>query len=211
MIAESKLLPYTAVLIKLLKGPVEYLEKATWEKLVRYKAELQVFLATIGLTLVVDEEDGYAYLTHAAADDEETGVSWIQRRPFTYEESIMLVLLREMMAEFETGEATTRELIRKRKEIKEYAELFFREKPSRVKFLKEIDRLIDKMEEHGFLDMAEHSEVPDEQRFRIPKIIKARISAEILDDFTRQLQAVKEAAMQLDTYSNIEELEKTKL
>jgi hypothetical protein len=207
MIAETKLLPYTAVLIKLLKGPVEYLERATWEKLVRYKGDLHAFLAPIGLTLMLDEEDGYAYLSHAHSEDEETGVSWIQRRPFTYEESIMLVLLREMMAEFETGEATTRELIRKRKEIKEYAELFFREKPSRVKFLKEIDRLIDKMEEHGFLHIAESAEMPDEQRFRIPKIIKARISAEVLDDFTKQLQHVKEQAVQLETGSSIEEPE----
>ena len=105
----------------------------------------------------------------------------------------MLVLLREMMAEFEVSEATTRELIKKRREIKEYAELFFKENASRVKFLKEIDRLIDKAEENGFLDKTENHDIADEQKFRIKKIIKARVSSEELDQFYQQLQQYKEA------------------
>lgn len=104
----------------------------------------------------------------------------------------MLVLLREMMAEFETGDSNNRELVKKRREIKEYAELFFKENASRVKFLKEIDRLIDKTEEYGFLAMTDDHEIADEQRFRIKKIIKARVDAEELDSFYQQLKQHKE-------------------
>lgn len=189
---QQKILPYTSVFIKLLKGPVEYVEKSTWEKLIQYKTELTGFLLQLGLTLVLDEQDGYAYLKHTQNEEEESAVTWIQRRSLTYEESVMLVLLREMMAEFEVGEATNRELIKKRREIKEYAELFFKENASRVKFLKEIDRLIDKAEENGFLDKTEHHDLADEQKFRIKKIIKAKVSSEELDAFYMQLQKFKE-------------------
>lgn len=189
---QNKILPFTPVLIKLFKGPIEYIEKNTWEKLMLFKNELQAFLIPLGLMLVIDEEDGYAYLKHKNDDSEELDVSWIQRRALTYEESVMLILLREMMAEFETGEATVRELVKKRREIKEYAELFFKENPSRVKFVKEIDKLIERVEEYGFLDKVDDNDVPDEERFRICKIIKARINAEVLDDFHRQLQQAKE-------------------
>lgn len=188
--ANTRILPYTSIFIKLLKGPMEYVERSSWEKLLQYKTELTAFLQQLGLTLVLDEQDGYAYIRHAGtADDEEEGteVTWMQRRPLTYEESIMLVLLREMMAEFEVGEATSRELIKKRREIKEYAELFFKENASRVKFLKEIDRLIDKAEENGFLDRHENHEVADEQKFRIKKIIKAKVDGEVLEQFKQQL------------------------
>lgn len=188
--ANTRILPYTSIFIKLLKGPMEYVERSSWEKLLQYKTELTSFLQQLGLTLVLDEQDGYAYIRHAGnADDEEEGteVIWMQRRPLTYEESIMLVLLREMMAEFEVGEATSRELIKKRREIKEYAELFFKENASRVKFLKEIDRLIDKAEENGFLDRHENHEVADEQKFRIKKIIKAKVDGEVLEQFKQQL------------------------
>lgn len=147
----------------------------------------------LGLTLILDEQDGYAYVKHTVSEEDDSTVSWVQRRSLTYEESVMLVLLREMMAEFEIGEATTRELIKKRREIKEYAELFFKENASRVKFLKEIDRLIDKAEESGFLDKTENHDIADEQKFRIKKIIKAKVGSEELDLFYQQLQKYKEA------------------
>lgn len=185
----EKILPYAGVFIKLLKGPVEYLEKSIWEKLVQYKTELVPFLQQLGLILVLEEQDGYAYIKHAVNEDESGGeVSWIQRRSHTYEESVMLVLLRDMMAEFEVGEATTRELIKKRREIKEYAELFFKENASRVKMLREIDRLIEKTEENGFLERSENHDIADEQKFRIKKIIKAKVDGEVLEQFKQQLK-----------------------
>ncbi|PUZ25436.1 hypothetical protein DCC81_14190 [Chitinophaga parva] len=183
----QKILPFVPVFVKLLKGPVEYVDKSLWEKLLQHKSELSAFLLPLGLSLVLDEQDGYAYVKHITNDEEENAVSWIPRRALSYEESIMLVLLREMMAEFEVGAATTRELIRKRREIKEYAELFFKENVSRVKFLKEMDRLIDRTAENGFLDCIEQHEVADEQKFRIKKIIKARVGSEELDTFLEAL------------------------
>jgi hypothetical protein len=190
---QQNILPYTSVFIKLLKGPIEYVEKSSWEKLIQYKVELTAFLQQLGLLLVLDEQDGYAYVKHLQTEEEENPVTWIQRRALTYEESVMLVLLREMMAEFEVGEATNRELIKKRREIKEYAELFFKENASRVKFLKEIDRLIDKAEENGFLDKTENHDLADEQKFRIRKIIKAKVGSEELDMFYQQLLRIRDA------------------
>lgn len=192
MTASTRILPYTQVLIKLLKGPLEYVDKNNWENLLQYQTELADFLQKIGLTLVLDEPDGYAYLKQTVSEDDSPDVSWVQRRAYTYEESIILVLLREMMAEFEISESPSRELIKKRREIKEYAELFFKENASRIKFLKEIDRLIDKAEENGFLYKTENHDVADEQKFRIRKIIKAKIDSETLEDFLRQLREHKE-------------------
>ena len=108
MSTQQRILPYTSVFVKLLKGPVEYVEKSTWEKLIQYKVELTSFLLQMGLALVLDEQDGYAYIKHYPFEEDENPVSWIQRRSLTYEESVMMILLREMMAEFEVGEATNR-------------------------------------------------------------------------------------------------------
>lgn len=184
---KQTILPYTPVFIKLLRGPVEYLEKTTWEQLLQYQAELTRFLQQMGLILVLEKEDGYAYLEQARLDEEDNVTGWVRRIQLGYEESVLLVLLRDMMAEFEVGEASTRELIRKRREIKEYAELFFRENASRVKFIRDLDRLIDRVEELDFLEKVEQHELADEQKFRIKKIIKARVDNEILENFKQQL------------------------
>jgi hypothetical protein len=183
------MLPYTGLLIKLLKGPVEYFEKGAWEQLLNYQGELTTFLQQLGLILVLDKDDGYAYLEQMKLDEEESTAGWVRRISINYEESVLLVLLRDMMAEFEVGEVTSRELIRKRREIKEYAELFFRENASRVKFVKELDKLIDRVEELGFLHRMEDHEIPDEQKFRIRKIIKAKVDNDVLENFKQQLQA----------------------
>lgn len=193
---QTELLPYTSVFIKLLKGPLEYTEKSQWEKLLLYKKELTQFLRTLGLSLVLHEEDGYAYLKHFDLSEEDSSVSWSQKRSLNYEESLLLILLREMMGEFETGEAISRELIKKRREIKEYAELFFKENASRVRFMQEIDRLIDRVEEYGFLQLLEDHEIADEQRFRIKKIIKSKIGSEELDEFYQQLDQFKQSKQQ---------------
>jgi len=186
-IEKNAILPYTPVLIKLLKGPVEYLEKSAWDQLLQYQVELTRFLQQLGLVLVLEKDDGYAYLEQQRLDEEENVVGWVRRIQLGYEESILLVLLRDMMAEFEVGEAGARELIKKRREIKEYAELFFRENPSRVKFIRDLDRLIDKVEELDFIEKVENTEPADEQKFRIKKIIKARVDHEILENFKQQL------------------------
>ncbi|RFM34791.1 MULTISPECIES: DUF4194 domain-containing protein [Chitinophaga] len=193
-----KILPYASLVVKLLKGPVEYVEKSAWEKLLQYKVELIIFLQQLGLTLVLDEQDGYAFVKHAMSEDEEAYVSWVQRRSFSYEESIMLVLLREMMAEFEISDSSSRELIKKRREIKEYAELFFKEGASRIRFLKDIDRLIDKVEENGFLQKIENHDLIDEQKFRIRKIIKAKVDSEALEQFQQQLLAHQETPVEAE-------------
>jgi hypothetical protein len=186
-IAKQSILPYTPVLIKLLKGPVEYLEKSAWEQLLQYQVELTRFLQQLGLVLVLEKDDGYAYLEQLRLDEEDNVAGWIRRIQLGYEESILLVLLRDMMAEFEVGEAGARELIKKRREIKEYAELFFKENPSRVKFIRDLDRLIDKVEELDFIEKVEQADLSDEEKFRIKKIIKAKVDHEILENFKNQL------------------------
>jgi hypothetical protein len=184
---QHPILPFTPVLIKLLKGPVEYLEKSAWEQLLQYQTELNRLLQQLGLILILEKDDGYAYLEQARLDDEETVAGWVRRTPLGYEESILLILLRDMMAEFEVGDAGARELIKKRREIKEYAELFFRENPSRVKFIRDLDRLIDRAEELDFLEKVEPHDLADEEKFRVKKIIKARVDNENLENFKQQL------------------------
>jgi len=184
---KPNILPYTSIFIKLLKGPVEYLEKTAWEQLLQYQTELTRFLQQLGLILVLEKDDGYAYLEQSRLDEEDNVVGWVRRIQLGYEESILLVLLRDMMAEFEVGEISSRELIKKRREIKEYAELFFKENPSRVKFIRDLDRLIDRVEEIDFIEKVENNDIPDEQKFRIKKIIKARVDNELLENFKQQL------------------------
>ncbi len=187
--ANYKILPYTPLVARLLKGPVEYLDKAAWELLLQHQAPLASFLLQLGLRLILDKDDGFAYLEQVKGDNGDPLVSWMHRRALSYDESVLLVLLRGMMADFEMGDSTSRELIRKRREIKEAAEDFFKENASRVRFIRELDRLIDRTCDLGFLEKWEDAELPDEQKFRIKKWIKYRVDSEVLYLFKQSLTA----------------------
>lgn len=202
--ADYKTLPYAGVLARLLKGPVEYLDKAHWETLLQYQTQLNSFLLQLGLKLILEKDDGYAYVEQVKDDAGDPVVSWIHRRSLTYDESVLLVLLRSLMVDFEMGEITSRELIKKRRELKEAAEDFFKENASRVRFIRDLDRLIDRVCELGFLDKWEEAELLDEQRFRIKKWIKHRVDGEVLEDFRKRLTHFKQSALDEGTGTEAE-------
>ena len=80
---DEPLLPYAAVILKLLRGVV-YADDNSWETLLTYQQAVRQYVAGIGLVLHVDETDGYAYLTHPEAGDDEatsdTGAAPLPRR-----------------------------------------------------------------------------------------------------------------------------------
>ena len=54
--------------------------------------------------------------------------------------------------------------------------------------MKELDRLIDRVEDLGFLEKMEDADLLDEQSFRIKKWIKSRIDNEELSQFKNRLR-----------------------
>jgi hypothetical protein len=194
-IADYKTLPYAPVLARLLKAPVEYLDKTYWETLLQYQMQLNSFLLQLGLKLILEKDDGYAFVEQVKDDAGDPVVSWMHRRTLTYDESVLLILLRSLMADFEMGEITSRELIKKRRELKDAAEDFFKENASRVRFIRDLDKLIDRVCELGFLEKWEEAELLDEQRFRIKKWIKHRVDNEVLEDFRKRLTSFQQSAL----------------
>ncbi|RYG30135.1 MAG: DUF4194 domain-containing protein [Chitinophagaceae bacterium] len=194
-IGDYKTLPYASVLARLLKGPVEYLDKTYWETLLQYQMQLNSFLLQLGLKLILEKDDGYAFVEQVKDDAGDPVVSWMHRRTLTYDESVLLILLRSLMADFEMGEITSRELIKKRRELKDAAEDFFKENASRVRFIRDLDKLIDRVCELGFLEKWEEAELLDEQRFRIKKWIKQRVDNEVLEDFRKRLTSFQQSAL----------------
>ena len=59
--------------------------------------------ATIGVDVVVDDAEGYAYLRSRPSEDcDEALPRLVRRRALTYNVSLLLVLLRKRLVEFET-------------------------------------------------------------------------------------------------------------
>ncbi len=181
--------PYADVIVKLLKETLYYEDSKAWNKLINYQIEVSQYFEVIGIELIVDRKDGFAFLTQKELDDEGTTIGLIRRTPLSYELTLICVLLREWMEEFEIKDTDSRNLFVTHKDIKDRAELFFKEKSNKVKLLSKIDKYIKDIIELGFLkEVNKNKQFPDETLYEVKRIIKAKITNDKLEEFKKKLE-----------------------
>jgi hypothetical protein len=186
---EMGIAPYADVIVKLLKDVLYYEESKIWNKLINYQIEVSKYFEMIGIDLIVDRKDGFAFLTQKELDEEGTTIGLIRRTPLTYELTLICVLLREWMEEFEIKDIDSRNLFVTHKEIKDRAELFFKEKSNKVKLLNKIDKYIKDVIDLGFLkEINKNKLFPDETLYEVKRIIKAKITNDKLEEFKKKLE-----------------------
>ena len=180
--------PWAKTAVRLLQGPVFADQQETWDELNQYQVELIQYFERIALEPIIDKRDGYAYLKQIPLDDDGATIGLVQRRPLTYDLSLVCVLLREWMDEFEASDTETANLYITARQFRERIELFFKEKANELKFVKELNRHLDQCEKMGFIKMISRGKSnPDDNRYEVKRIIKARITNEELTQFKAQL------------------------
>jgi len=164
----------------------------SWNELIENSfGGIKDYFEIMGLDVIIDENEGYAYLQNSVV--EEDGIvlpKLIQSRELSYKVSLLCVLLRKKMADFDMQNEDTKAVISK-EDIKTQVSLFLAQKSNEVKLYKEIDASIKKVEELGFLKKLKN----DEESYEIRRSIKAFVDASWLDDFNKRLQEYKEAAL----------------
>lgn len=107
--------------------------------------------------------------------------------PLTYEQTLLCVLLREWLDEFEITDTETRNLYITHKQFRERIEIFFKEKSNQAKLLRNLDTLIKDMLNLDFLKKIEDTPYPDERKYEVRRIIKSKITADKLFEFKQKL------------------------
>lgn len=194
-----------AAIIHLMRGVV-YREsnEDAWATLERQGAAVRDHFNVIGVELVVDDTEGYAYLRSEA---EDPGIPplprLVMRRSLTYNVSLLLVLLRKRLVEFETTSSEGK-LVLERDQIIEMLRLFFPDSTNEARVIDTADSTIRKAEELGFLralrtqatsgqpDAAGRAGRPGQWEVR--RIIKAYVDAQVLSDFAAKLEEYAHAA-----------------
>ena len=183
---EKNIKPYSKAIVKLLKSPVER-NSSVWNDVVIYQLEIQEFISQIGLELIVKKEEGFAFVKQFE-DSEGNTLGLITRRQIGFETSIILVVLRQALEEFDNNptQFQVAEKFITNTEIKEELELFLQEGYNRLRFLKDLDKYIKNVIELGYLK--EISKKDNETKYQIQRIIKEKITLDILQEFKIKLQ-----------------------
>jgi hypothetical protein len=181
--------PYAPVIVKLLNGVVYDENEKLWNDLLQYQIPVTQYFERIAIDLIVDKKDGYAYLKQMELDETGTTIGLVRRIPLKYETSLICVFLREMLDEFEINNVDQRNLYITHKQLKDHIELFFKEKANKVKLLNKFDNYIDPIVELGFLKKIGNNEnSKDETRYEVKRIIKAKITNDVLEYFKNKLE-----------------------
>jgi hypothetical protein len=176
------------VLIALMKGITSRDDDpAVWQALLELQARVREYVAVLGLELILDEAEGYAYLRQrAAAEGEPELARLVARRQMSYPVSLMLALLRKKLAEFDAGSGESR-LILSAEQIADLVRLFLADTANEAKLMDRVDSDIKRIVELGFLRKLRGSE----DRFEVRRILKSFVDAQWLGEFDRRLADYK--------------------
>ena len=149
------------------------------------------YISQIGLELIVKKDEGFAFVKQLE-DSEGKTLGLVTRRQIGFETSIVLVVLRQSLEDFDSNPTQlASEKFITDTEIKDELELFLQEGYNKLKFQKDLDKYIRSVVELGFLK--EISKKENETKYQIHRIIKEKITLDILQDFQTKLKEYVES------------------
>jgi Domain of unknown function (DUF4194) len=174
-----------SAIIRLMQGVVyRESDEDTWLTLERLGAGVRDHFAAIGVDVVVDDAEGYAYLRSRPEEDgDEALPRLVRRRALTYNVSLLLVLLRKRLVEFETTGGEGR-LVLTTDQIVEMLRLFQAESTNDARIADQAETTIKKAAELGFLRQLRGQR----DHWEVRRILKAYVDAQTLSDFAAKLQ-----------------------
>lgn len=199
----------SSLVIPLLKGVI-YREEAVarnnaglWSGLLDLQARVRAYVAVLGLELVLDEAEGYAFLRARNRDGDEATAKLprlVARRPLSFPASLLLALLRKKLAEFDAGGGQDVEgvrLVLSRDDIVELIRVFLPEASNEARLMDRVDTYINKVVELGFLRRMKPV-AGQPTAFEVRRILKAFVDAQWLADLDARLAAYRAQLVEPD-------------
>lgn len=162
--------------VRLLQGVVYYDDNAkTWDLILRFQTPLREYFSKVGLSLIVDEPDGMAYLRQVNDDSDTSEFDALprlfRRTPLGYEASLLAVLLRDLLRQFEEEDLQNQRCVVSQRDLLDLWRAFFSRQNDEVKLNRTLQSSLRKLEDLKFVKQFE-TEPPS---WEIRRILKARI------------------------------------
>lgn len=204
-VADAAASDFSALAINLMKG-VLYREgdERSWGALLDLQARLRDYMAVLGLELVLDEAEGYAFLKSRPEPGEDEAAPklprLVARRALSFPVSLLLVLLRKKLAEFDASGTDTR-LVLSRDDIVELVRVFMPERSNEARLVDQIETHINRVVDLGFLRKLKPASGTGSANanYEIRRILKAFVDAQWLAEFEARLAVYRDRLQQDDT------------
>jgi hypothetical protein len=179
----------STVVVPLLKGVTYRADDAAhWHALLQLQGRVRDHVAVLGLELMLDEAEGYAFLRSRpeTADTVDSAPPklprLVARRPLPFGVSLLLALLRKKLAEFDATGSDTRPIL-SREQVVEMLRVFMPEGSNQTRLIDQVDAQLNRAVDLGFVRRLRGQE----QMFEVQRILKAFVDAQWLADFDGRL------------------------
>jgi hypothetical protein len=184
----------SVLVVSLLKGVIyRESDEGLWNGLFNLQARIRDYVAVLGLELVFDEAEGYAFLRSRSETADESAPKiprLVARRQLSFPVSLLLALLRKKLAEFDASGSDTR-LVLSRDEIVELIRVFLPENSNEARMIDQVETHLNKIVELGFLRKLKPGTTHPGQMatYEVRRILKSFVDAQWLADFDARLAA----------------------
>lgn len=181
---------FAPVVLKLLQGPLYMEDAKTWALLNEQAPQIRLYFAQIGLQLFLSKEEGFAYLSQG---DEDEGTSTlprlVKRQPLGYEATVLAVLLRDALEEFDLANADSRDLFLTARDIKTRLMPYLGDKYDEARVYRQFERYILQTVRLGFLrEVSSESDADFDKRvFQVMRILKAKLNPAKLEEIKNRI------------------------
>ncbi len=181
---------YSRALIALCKGIVaQDTQPDLWQIIRENQQLINEYVAKLGLCLLVDEVDEYAYLKQAEGENSLPRI--VPRHQLSYAVSLLIVLLRKHLGEYDASNGDSRLLLTRQKIIASMR-VFLQATTNEIKIMQEIDKCIDKVIKLGFLRPLEK----DGDVYEVQRVLRSFVNAQWLRELDERLAEYKAYANQ---------------
>ncbi|NJN18061.1 MAG: DUF4194 domain-containing protein [Oscillochloris sp.] len=185
----DQIAPYAPAVLKLLQGVLYHDDPAAWNLLLLHQTAIQEYFARIGLQVYLSEADGFAFLRQPEIEREDgppLALPRLTRRDrLSYHLTLLCVLLRERLDQFDAGTPESDRLLLAAEDIHELMRPFLRERGNELALIKKIDETANRAADLGFL---RRQMFAGEEQWEVRRIIKARIDADMLAEIKAKLE-----------------------
>ena len=161
------------------------------EVIIAISVKIREYFNVIGLDLIINEADGYAYVRQKEIPEEfgEGIPVLMSRRQLSYPVTLLSVLIRKRLLEFELSGNESR-LVLSIEDIKEMTRIFqdtitTNEKKQTDAIARNVNKLID----YGFLIPLKN----EEGKYEVSKILSAYITIDKLNEIYEKLKTYRES------------------
>lgn len=181
---------FSECLIYLLKGIVNsQTHEKIWYGILENKGQIEEYFSKIGLILILQKQEGYAYLKQAPQDQEMDLPKLSTKRQLNFLMSFILLLLRKKWIEFKKESHETKCVI-SHQDIVEKMSSLIQNKYDEVKQKNEITANIKKVEGLGFLRSLNNSHM----EYEISPLVSSFVDTQCIQGIEEKMKEYLEYA-----------------